>query len=144
MDSVRLAFALVLLTPLAAHSESSCLTPDRPAAFPATIGSATGEYSETTRHPATSSAAASETQYQLWLPRSGLARVQRDYWAAGGFSGTFELSPLAEDSGEPQRLRGIHGLPSSAWLLPAVLERAGHEGEPALRADTPQPDGPKR
>ena len=155
MSSIRLAFVLLLLAPATTHSASSCLTPDGPAAFPATISSATGEYSETTRHPATSSGTASETQYQLWLLRSGLARVQRDYWTSGGFDdrsttilrgswsiesgyvvlvygrycGTFELSPLAAHSLEPQRLRGIHRRPSSAWLLLAVLERTAHEGE---------------
>ena len=156
MSSIRLVFVLLFLAPATAHSASSCLTPDRPAEFPATISSATGEYSETTRHLATSSGTASETQYQLWLLRSGRARVQRDYWTSGGFDdrsttilrgswsiesgyvvlvyggycGTFELSPLAADSLEPQRLRGIHGRPSSAWLLLAVLERTVHEGEP--------------
>ena len=153
--SIRWASKMSSMAPATAHSASSCLTPDRLAAFPATVSSATGEYSETTRHPATSSGAASETQYQLWLLRSGRARVQRDDWTSdgfddrsttilrgswsiesgyvvlvyGGYCGTFELSPLAADSLEPPRLRGIHGRPSSAWLLLAVLERTAHERE---------------
>ncbi len=166
MNLARLAFVLLLLMSAAAHSDSSCLTPKGPAELPATKSTATGKFTQTIRHGATSSGGEAETQYQLWLLDSGHARVQRDHWAVGdfdnrstgilrgrwfiqhgyvvlfygGYCGTFELSPPDRDAPGPDLLRGVQGLPSSAWLLLSVLERSPREAEPTQSANTPPPN----
>jgi hypothetical protein len=148
MYSVPLAILLAAVS-IAAHSEPGCIIPSTAPAFAAEPATAAGHFTATRRYPATSTGPASETQYQLWLLDSGEARVQRDSWASGEFQKrstgilrgrwsiergyivvrygnyceTLVLLEASKDSPGQQRLKGIHLLPSSAWLFGNILER---------------------